>query len=153
MLIYYWREHADSNSYLPLQNLMRFQINFLKTLYEIHHSETDRWFLFKYIEPSICSGITMAVFQTYEILSYSIHFSNNLPIVLIKNSFCDKYFNILECISGLTLLLRSNLDLNCFIFFSTYFKFIQNFWTKRDLNSFCWVRLLCSRGLSSWCNG
>ena len=66
--------------------------------------------------PFLCCGVTIAIFQIYGIISYSVHFSKDLLIAFIKLSFDDKYFNISGCISsGLILLLTPNLDNNSFM--------------------------------------
>ena len=63
----------------------------------------------------LCSVITIAVFQIFEIIWYYIHFSNNLFIALMKLSF-HKYFDILGCISMDLILLRTfNLDTDSFM--------------------------------------
>ena len=46
------------------------------------------------------SGITIAIFQIYGIISYFIYFSNNLFIALLNLSFDEEYFDILGCISS-----------------------------------------------------
>ena len=62
---------------------MLFLINFSKIFHDI---ESGQELLLKCIK-SLCSGITIAVFQMHEIILNCIHFSFNLLLILIKLSF------------------------------------------------------------------